>query len=144
MNLLKIQSMSFLSRFGTMLVGNVFQSLLVIALLSQEEYGMVAIVASLVSIIGASQSFGLTSGSTRELSSAKTKEDAKAIFLTSLILRFLMSFPFAVLLFLQADNLSLKSSNPDIIAFAIKITALVMFFEPLRGVFNSVISSYHQ
>lgn len=55
-----------------------------------------------------------------------------------------MSFPFAVLLFLQADNLSLKSSNPDIIAFAIKITALVMFFEPLRGVFNSVISSYHQ
>lgn len=51
MNLFKIQSLSFLSRFGTMLVGNVFQSLLVIALLSQEEYGMVAIVASLVLLL---------------------------------------------------------------------------------------------
>lgn len=142
--LLKLQSFSFLSRFGTMLVGNVFQSLIVLRLLSQQEYGMVAVVASLVSVFGSSQSFGLTSSSTREISQAKDKEEAREIFITSLILRFILSFPFALALFLLSSKLAQSSSSPEMVSSAIKITAIIMFFEPLRGVFNSVISAFHK
>jgi len=70
--LLKWQSISFLSRLVAMIIG-IIQSIYIVNFLSQSDYGSVQVVLGIASIVGASQAFGLTSGSTREISGAKDR-----------------------------------------------------------------------
>ena len=97
-SLFKLQSISLISRIMAMFLG-IVQSVFIVKTISQTGWGTIQVIASIASIVGASQAFGLTSGSTREIAGAKTNSEAFKIFITSLIFRICISLPFAIYLF---------------------------------------------
>lgn len=126
-----------------MVIG-IIQSIYVVNYLSQADYGSVQVVLGIASIVGASQAFGLTSGSTREISGAKNKTEAKKIFTTAFVIRLLISVPFALFLLLFASRLSAESSNPAMFALAVKIMGVALLIESVQSVFTSLLSAYQK
>ena len=144
MSLFKWQSISFLSRLMALVLG-IIQSFVIINVLPLNEYGAVKVVASIASLIGVSQALGITSASTREISGAKNKTDASKIFLTSLILRNLISIPFVIGLFLLAPLLAAnRTESFDNVVWALRVLSITLIIQTSQGVFNSVLSAYQK
>jgi len=139
----KWQSISFVSRLSAQFVG-ILQGALILRLLSTQEWGTVQLVLSFAAIIGASQALGLTSGSTREISGAKTNSDAYKVFYTSLILRLAISLPFIIFLYLSADYFSRSTEFPEQVSWALKMISIAMLIDSVRGIFNSVLSGFRK
>src|SRR3989304_7392973 len=91
----KWQVISFISRGVAMALG-IVQSFFIVRLLSVAEYGIVQLAASIGGAFGIYQHLGLASGSTREISAAKDDTEIFKIFVTSVVIRYLVSIPLAV------------------------------------------------
>ena len=141
--LFKWQSVSFVSRVIAMLLG-IVQSIFIINILSPSDWGTIQVIEGIISIVGTSQAFGLTSGSTREIAGAKTNQEAFKVFLTSLVLRLVISIPFVVYLYIFAPSLAALSSNPDQVVWALRLLAGVLLLQSAQGIFNSVLSGFRK
>lgn len=141
-NLLRLQVISFGSRIIAMFSG-IFQSLIIVNLLSVKEFGLIGLVTSIAGIAGITQHLGLASSSTKEISSAKSSKDIIHIVLASLSIRFLITFPIALFLFFFASQIAAYYQNSDLI-FPLKIFAAVTIIQAFQSIFNSVISGTHR
>ncbi|MFA5775986.1 MAG: oligosaccharide flippase family protein [Patescibacteria group bacterium] len=134
----KWQIISFISRMTAMAVG-ILQSYFILKILSVGEWGTIRTALSLGSALGIYQHLGLAGASTREIAGAKTSKEVFQIFFTSTVIRYMISLPLAVGLFVSAGFLSQKYNNPEIINL-IRIYAFVMVAQGVQGIFNAVIS----
>ncbi len=138
-NILKWQLISLFSRGVAVFVG-IFQSFFIVRLLTVGEYGIVQIAAAVGATFGIYQHLGLASGSTREISAAKDDTEVFKIFITSVLIRYLVTFPIAIGLFFGATYIALNQYNEPALIVPIKIYAVVLMFQGVQGILNSVVS----
>jgi len=136
--LLKLQVVSFISRIIAMLIG-IFQSLIIVNLLSTQEYGLIGLVTSIAGIVGITQHLGLASSSTKEISQAKNSQDIFNVILSSLSIRLLISVPISLILIFFATWISNYYSNPELI-LPLQIFGVITLVQAFQSIFNSVIS----
>ncbi len=91
----KWQVISFVSRSLAMLLGLV-QTFVIIRVLSVGEWGVVQLAISIGGALGIYQHLGLASASTREISSASDDKEVFKIFVTSAVIRYVITLPIAV------------------------------------------------
>ena len=80
----------------------IFQSLLIVNILTTSEFGLIGLVASIAGVVGIAQHLGLASSSTKEISAAKNDTEVFHIALTSISIRYLISLPTAIFLIIFA------------------------------------------
>ena len=137
-NIKFLQLVSFLSRIAAMFVG-IFQSLLIVNILTTSEFGLIGLVASIAGVVGIAQHLGLASSSTKEISSAKNDTEIFHIALTSISIRYLISLPISFVLILFAPLISQYYNNIDLIT-PLRIFGLVLLVQALQSIFNSIIA----
>lgn len=135
----KWQIFSFISRGIAMAIGLV-QGFIIAAVLTKNEWGIVQIAVSIGGALGIYQHLGLASASTREISSAKKDEDVFKIFVTSTIIRYCVTLPIGIGLFLLAGFISEDLyKNPEI-KLPLQIYAITLIFQGVQSILNSVVS----
>jgi O-antigen/teichoic acid export membrane protein len=134
----KWQTVSFVSRMISKVVGMI-PSIIIPRILSVSDFGVVGIAKSLGKSFGVTQNLGLASGSTREISNFKnTHEDIFKIFVTSVAIKYVLSFPMALALFVLADKLALQYNSLNLV-IPLKIYAIVLVVQNVQSLFNSVV-----
>lgn len=136
--ILKLQIISFISRIMAMLIG-IFQSLVIVSLLSKEEYGLIGLVASIAGIVGITQHLGLASSSTKEISQAKDSQEIFNVIISSLAIRMLISLPISLILIFFAPQIGSYYNNSDLI-LPLQIFGYITLIQAFQSIFNSVIS----
>lgn len=129
---------SIISRFGAVGIG-LIQSLIIIKILSVEEYGVVGLVGSIASIVGVYQNLGISSGSTREIAATKDLKEAFKVFIGATVVRYIISFPLVIGLYFSADYLGNVYYHRPEIVYPIKLFAVVLFIQALQSVLTSFI-----
>jgi stage V sporulation protein B len=133
------QIISFISRMSAQLVG-IVQSALIFRILTLSEWGLVQLGLSIGGALGIYQHLGLVSASTREISSAKDDDEIFKIFVTSTAVRYFVTFPMAIGLFVLSRFIALEIySRPELLV-PIRIYAFALLFQGVQGILNSVIS----
>lgn len=135
----KWQLISFISRGLAMVLGLV-QSFVIIRVLSVGEWGTIQLAASIGGALGIYQHLGLASASTREIASAKNDSDIFKIFLTSAAIRYMVTLPLAIGLYLYAPSLAVNLYKNAGLILPLKIYALTLLFQGVQSILNSVIS----
>ena len=141
-NIKFLQVVSFASRISAMLIG-IFQSLLIVNILTTSEFGLIGLVASIAGVVGIAQHLGLASSSTKEISAAKNDTEVFHIALTSISIRYLISLPTAILLIFFAGWIANYYSNIDLVT-PLRIFGLVLLIQALQSIFNSIIAGKHE
>jgi len=136
--LLRLQVISFISRIIAMLIG-IFQSLIIVNLLSQEEYGLIGLVTSIAGIVGITQHLGLASSSTKEISQAKDSQEIFNVIISSLSIRLLISIPVSLILIFFSPQISSYYNNSQLIV-PLQIFGVITLIQAFQSIFNSVIS----
>jgi O-antigen/teichoic acid export membrane protein len=135
----KWQIISFISRGTAMAIGLV-QGFVIAAILTKTEWGIVQLAVSIGSALGIYQHLGLASASTREISSAKKEEDVFKIFITSVAIRYCVTLPIAIGLFLSSHYLANVLYKNAFLEIPLKIYAITLMFQGIQSILNSVIS----
>lgn len=138
-SLAKWQFISLISRMTAMTFG-IVQSFVIVRILTVGEYGLVQLAASIGGAFGIYQHLGLSSGSTREISSAKDDTEVFKIFITSVAIRYVVTIPIAVGLFFGASSIAVGQYNQPQLILPLKIYAIVLLFQGVQGIMNSVIA----
>lgn len=137
--LIKWQAISFISRGAAMALG-IVQSIVIVRILSVSEYGLINIALAVGAAFGIYQHLGLASGSTREISAASDNKEIFKIFTTSVLIRYFVSVPLAVILFVLSKYIAIsKYASPELV-IPLKIFAFVLLIQGVQSIFNSVIS----
>jgi len=137
-NIGRWQVISIISRLMALILG-VVQSIVITRILTVAEFGIIGIVGAVGAMFGIAQHFGLASGTTREISSAP-KEETFKIFLSSLILKYIIVLPVALALFLFAPYITRNIYKLDEIAFPLRLYSAVLLVQGAQGILNSVIA----
>ncbi len=137
--LTKWQTVSFASRGVAMALGLV-QSFFIVRILSVGEWGLVQIAVSIGGAFGIYQHLGLASGSTREISAAKNDTQVFKIFVTAGMIRYLVTIPIAISLFFWAESIAVGRYNESALVLPLKIYAVVLLFQGVQSILNSVIA----
>src|SRR3990172_8842858 len=138
-DLAKWQVISFASR-GTAMALGIIQSFFIVRLLTVPEWGLVQLAVSLGGALGIYQHLGLASASTREVSAAKDNKEIFKIFITSVVIRYIVTIPIAIGLFFYSDKLSGDIYSSPEISFPLKLYAVVLLFQGFQSILNSVIA----
>lgn len=136
--ILKLQVISFISRIMAMLLG-IFQSLIIVNLLTKDQYGLIGLATSIAGIAGITQHLGLASSSTKEISQAKNSQEIFNIVFSSLSIRMLVSLPISLILLIFASPIANYYGNLDLV-FPLQIFGLITLVQAFQSIFNSVIS----
>ncbi len=123
---------------SAMLLG-IVQSFLILRILSVGEWGLVQLVVSVGSALGIYQHLGLASASNREIAAAQKKKDVFKIFITTVSVRYLVTTPIAVGLFVFAPRISAAYEFMEIL-LPLRIFAVIIFLQGSQAIFNAVIS----
>ncbi len=134
----KWQIVSFLSRGIAMAMG-IIQSFVIIRILSVEEWGMIQLAVSIGSSLGIYQHLGLASASTREISAANKETDIFKIFVTTAIVRYLVTIPLSLGLFFWASRIAEIYHTPQIV-LPLKVYAIALLFQGIQSILNSVVA----
>lgn len=137
------QIVSFISRGVAMAMG-IIQSVFVVRILSVSEYGLINIVTSIGAAFGIYQHLGLASGSTREISSAEDEDEVFKVFATSVLIRYFVTVPLAVILFVFSKYIAITQYNSPEIVFPLRLFSIVLLIQGVQSIFNSVISGTHR
>ncbi len=133
------QIVSLISRGLAMALG-IAQSIVLVRILSVSEWGLKDIALSVGGALGIYQHLGLSSGSVREIASAKDDAEVFKIFITSVVIRYIITFPLGVGLFFFAKHIATGIyHNPDLI-LPLQLYSLVILIQGLQGLMNAVIS----
>lgn len=134
----KWQIISFMSRIVAMGFG-IVQSFIILRILSVGEWGLVQLVVSVGSALGIYQHLGLASASNREIAAAEKKTDVFKIFATSVSVRYLVTIPLSVGLFLASPRISQAYGFPEIL-MPLRIFSGIIFLQGIQAILNAVIS----
>lgn len=134
----KWQIISFFSRSVAMVFG-IVQSFLILRILSVSEWGLVQLVVSIGSALGIYQHLGLASASNREIAASEKKTDVFKIFITSASVRYLVTIPLSIGLFLLSPKISQTYGFPEILA-PLRIFSGIIFLQGIQAILNAVIS----
>ncbi len=134
---------SIISRFTAVGIG-IIQSIIIVKLLSVAEYGLIGLVGSIVAAVGVYQNLGISSGSTREIAASRDRSEAFKVFTGSILVRYAISIPLVLGLFLIAPYLGNTYYNRPEIILPIRLFAAVLFIQALQSVLNSVIQGLRQ
>lgn len=129
---------SIISRFSAVAIG-LIQSFVILKVLSVGDYGLINLVASIGALVGVFQNLGISSGSTREIAAAKDKKEAFKVFIGSLTVRYAISLPLGIALFVLAPWLGNTYYGHPEIVWPIQIFAITLFIQALQSVLNSVV-----
>jgi|GEM_PF-526698 len=135
----KWQIISFASRMMAMLLGLV-QTFVIIRVLSVGEWGIVQLAISIGGALGIYQHLGLASASTREISSAEDDKEIFKIFITSAVIRYVITLPIAIGLFLFASHIGAGIYKNAALVVPIKIYAVTLILQGVQSILNSVIA----
>lgn len=138
-DLIKWQIISFISRGVAMALG-IIQSIVIVRILTVGEYGLVNIAVSVGSAFGIYQHLGLASGSTREISSADSKEEIFKIFVTSVVIRYFVTIPLAIFLFITSKYVAVAQYGNEAMITPLRLFALVLVVQGVQSMFNSIVS----
>lgn len=138
-SLLKWQILSLISRLAAMAVG-LFQTFFIIRILTPADWGIIQIGMAIGGAFGIYQHLGLSSGSTREISTAEDDTDIFKIFVTSVVIRYIVTVPIALFLFFSAEAIAVGQYSQPSLIIPVKIYALVLLIQGVKGLMNSVIS----
>lgn len=138
-SLLKWQAVSFISR-GVAMIFGIIQSSVIVRILTVSEYGLVNIVVSIGSAFGIYQHLGLASGSTREISSADDKDEIFKIFVTSAAIRYFVTIPLAIIMFLLSKSIAISQYGSPEIVTPIRIFSFILLIQGMQSILNAVIS----
>lgn len=135
--------LSIASRFSTEIVG-LIQSLLIVKFLSIESYGLLNVVMGLGASLGVYQNLGISSGSTREIAAAENKKEAAKVFFASLAVRYLISLPIAIGLFIFAKRIAISLDDSSEIILPLQLFAVTMVIQSLQSTLGSIIQGFKQ
>ncbi len=138
-SLLQWQFASLVSRFIAVAAG-IVQGIFVVRLLSAADYGLVGIIGSVASVIGVYQHLGLASGSTREISATKTRDEAFKVFVSSLLVRLSISFPLAFGLWFLAPHIATNIYSHSAIILPLRIQAVVLLLQGIQDILGASLS----
>lgn len=139
----KWQFVSLVSRFIALFLGLV-QSVIIARILTVSEFGVVGIVGAVGALFGIAQHLGLASGTTREISATKNPNDIFKIFISSVVIKYVITFPLALGLFVLAPYLATVVYKHPEITFPLRLYALVLIVQGVQSIFNSVIAGLHK
>ena len=135
----KWQIISFISRGMAMLLGLV-QSFVIIRILSLTEWGIIQLGISIGGALGIYQHLGLASASTREISSAEDDDEIFKIFVTSVMIRYLITLPIAVGLFIFSGYIATNLYHTSALVLPLKLYAVTLVVQGFQSILNSVIA----
>lgn len=138
MKILGKQFVSFISRVLAMFLG-IFQSLLIVNILSVTEYGVIGLVTAIAGIAGITQHLGLAASSTKEISQAKSGNEILNVVLASLSIRLMISVPVSLFLIFGAYYISDVYKNTELV-FPLQAFGFVTLIQAFQSIMNSVIS----
>lgn len=138
MKILGKQFVSFISRVLAMFLG-IFQSLLIVNILSVTEYGVIGLVTAIAGIAGITQHLGLAASSTKEISQAKSGNEILNVVLASLSIRLMISVPVSLFLIFGAYYISDMYKNTELV-FPLQAFGFVTLIQAFQSIMNSVIS----
>lgn len=114
------------------------RTIIVMRILTPEEFGFVGLVIAVGAIVGVAQHFGIDSASAREISMTEDERSASKVFTVALLFRLLISLPLALVLFLGSKLISDFYNNP-IMTSGLRILSVVVVLEGLQGVFGATL-----
>ncbi len=135
----KWQIVSFISRISAMAIG-LIQSFVIIRILTVTEWGTIQLAASIGGALGVYQHLGLASASTRQIAAAKNDDDIFKIFFTSVVIRYVVTLPLAIGLFLYSEKIAVGIYNNSALILPLKIYGLTLLVLGFQSILNSVIS----
>ncbi len=138
-NLGKWQVISLISRFTALFVG-LAQSIVITRILTVSEFGLVSLVGAIGAMAGIAQHLGLASGTTREISASKDTRDIFKILVSSVIIKYVVTIPIAMFLFVSAGYFASTVYKHPEITIPIQLYALVLVIQGVQSIFNSVIA----
>ncbi|MFC1756103.1 oligosaccharide flippase family protein [Patescibacteria group bacterium] len=134
----KWQIISFISRAVAMSFG-IVQSFIILRILSVGEWGIIQLVVSIGSALGIYQHLGLASASNREIAASEKKTDVFKIFVTSVSVRYLVTIPLSIGLFLASPKIAQTYGFPEMLN-PLRIFAGIIFLQGIQAILNAVIS----
>jgi len=134
----KWQIISFMSRSVAMGFG-IIQSFIILRILSVGEWGLVQLVVSIGSALGIYQHLGLASASNREIAASEKKTDVFKIFVTSVSVRYLVTIPLSIGLYLASPRITQVYGFPEILT-PLRIFSGIIFLQGVQAILNAVIS----
>lgn len=117
----------------------ILQSFIILRIFSVGEWGIVQLAVSIGTALGIYQHLGLASASNREIAAAEKKNDIFKIFITTVSIRYLVTIPLSVGLFLAAPAIS-KTYGFEEILIPLRLYSVVLLFQGMQAILNSVIS----
>ncbi|MFC1621917.1 oligosaccharide flippase family protein [Patescibacteria group bacterium] len=134
----KWQIISFISRSSAMAVG-LLQTFVILRILNVPEWGIVQLAVSLGESLGIYQHLGLASASNREISTAKKGTDVIKIFITTVLIRYCITIPLGIGLYMLAPKIASVYGFQEIL-LPLKIYAGVIIVQGMQAMLNSMIA----
>lgn len=139
MTLGRIQAVSLATKAVTLALG-VAQALLVVAFLSKAEYGLVGLVISIGSVIGAAQHLGIMDGAIREIAVLKGKREIGTVFWASHVLRQSVTIPLTGALVALAGTIAARIyGRPEITPY-IQLFAVSLILQGVQDVLGAALT----
>lgn len=117
------------------------QTVVVIRLLSPEEYGLVGLVLSVTSVVGVFQQLGIRVASVREMSEASNLADVSKVLWTSIFARVCLSLPIAAFLFLSAGYFGDTLYQQPTIRLPIQILAVALLVTNVNALLEGMLTA---
>ena len=134
----KWQLISFISR-GVAMAFGIIQSFVILRILSVADWGIVQLAVSVGASLGIYQHLGLASASNREIAASKKETDVFKVFVTSVTVRYCVTIPLAVGLFVFAPKIAKVYGFSEIL-LPLRIYAIVIFFQGAQAILNAVVA----
>ena len=117
----------------------IIQSFAILRILTVSEWGLVQLVVSIGASLGIYQHLGLASASNREIAASDKKTDVFKIFATSVSVRYLVTIPLSIGLFIFAPKIAVTYDFPQILV-PLRIYSGIIFLQGIQAILNAVIS----
>lgn len=139
MSLARIQLISLVTKAITTLLG-IAQSLIIVRLLSPDQFGLIGLVMSIGGAIGVSQHLGIVDGAIREIAILKKQADASKVIWVSLLVRQVVTIPLSLALFVFAEVIAVSVYHrPEIIPY-IRLFAGVLILQGFQDVLGAALT----
>ncbi|GFP23083.1 hypothetical protein HKBW3S09_00550 [Candidatus Hakubella thermalkaliphila] len=134
-----LQFFGLITKF-IMIAFSLVQSVIVIRLLSPQEYGFIGLVLAFAGIVGVYQHLGLGVGTLREVSLARDEQEASKIFFTSLSVRMLITLPLVFGLLLFSSYITNTIYHRPEILFGTRLVAFTILFNGIMEIVFNVLN----
>ncbi len=139
MNLARTQFLSLATKAVTTALG-IVQSIIIVRLLSEAQFGLVGLVMSIGGVIGVSQHLGIVDGAIREIAVRRDRREIGKVFWVSNIVRQLVTIPLSIGLVVLAPVIASSIySKPEITPF-IQLFAAVLVLQGLQDVLGATLT----